>query len=100
MQILHINDGDDRPFCKKRSKRMTANPAESNCDDCHTVCGTNRKWLDDKLQFARLICEIVATQDGLNIDTLCESMDLEPADVQELFDRADLVWEEAKRAVR
>jgi len=51
------------------------------------------------IQFARLLCEIEATGDGLDINALSDSMDLEPAEVCELFDRAHEVWEDAKSAL-
>jgi hypothetical protein len=54
------------------------------------------KWEDDLVQFARLLCEIVATQDNLQIDALCESMDLLPENINELFERANVVWEKSK----
>lgn len=54
------------------------------------------RWADDKVQFARLLCEIVATQEGFDIKALCDAMDLEESDVQELFDRAERVWGAAK----
>lgn len=50
-------------------------------------------WLDDSIQFPRLLAEIVATQDNLDIAALCESMDLDPEEVDELFDRAQSAWE-------
>ena len=52
-------------------------------------------WLDDSIQFPRLIAEIVATQ-PLDLDALCESMDLELGDLCELFDRAEEAWTDAK----
>lgn len=54
------------------------------------------KWEDDAVQFPRLIAEINATQDRLDIDALAASMDLEPGNVHELFDRADAAWERIK----
>jgi hypothetical protein len=54
-------------------------------------------WSDDKVQFARLICEISAT--GINYDTLrhlMKSMDLEPKHIDELLARAKKVWETCK----
>ena len=53
-------------------------------------------WDNDLVQFARLLCEIQATQDTLRMDLLCESMDIEMRDLAELFDRAHDVWEHAK----
>lgn len=60
----------------------------------------NPKWLDDKLQFARLLCEISANWDETDakrtIRAIANSMDLTVDEVNELFDRADKVWEAAK----
>lgn len=56
---------------------------------------TNPLWDDDTIQFARLLAEISATQDSLDIAALCESMNLEPADVDALFERADVAWKAA-----
>ena len=53
-------------------------------------------WNSDLIQFARLLCEIVATQDNFNIEPIVESMDIDPAELNELFDRAHDVWEAAK----
>ena len=54
-------------------------------------------WENDKVQFARLLCEIIATQDNLDLQALCESMDLPLKRVQELFERAHSVFEEEKQ---
>lgn len=56
---------------------------------------TNPLWDDNTIQFARLLCEIMATQ-NVDYEALCESMDLTDADINDLFDRADDVWERAK----
>jgi hypothetical protein len=53
-------------------------------------------WDDDSIQFPRLICEIIATQE-LDLAELGESMDLEPADLNELFERAHVKWEQSKK---
>ena len=53
-------------------------------------------WSNDLIQFARLISEIQATQDNIDIDALCISMGLDPLDISELFDRAVDVWHEAE----
>ena len=57
---------------------------------------TNPKWDDNLTQFARLLCEVVAIQDNLDIPGLAESMDLTQEDVLVLLDRANTVWETAK----
>ena len=54
-------------------------------------------WNNNELQFARLLSEIQAM--GITteeIDTLGESMDLEPSEVHELFIRAEKIFEAAK----
>jgi hypothetical protein len=53
-------------------------------------------WDNNEIQFARLICELVANCDDLNAPALCESMDLDPGSLDELFERAHTVWENAK----
>lgn len=44
-------------------------------------------------QFIRLIAEMAATQDKLDVEALCESMDLEPPDVAAIFDAAQSMWD-------
>ena len=55
-------------------------------------------WSDDSIQFPRLIAEISATQEMLDIKAIATSMDLDLEDVDELFDRADARWEEIKKS--
>lgn len=57
-------------------------------------------WDNDLIQFARLLDEIRATQENLDYDSLCESMDLEPDDIDELFERAMKVFERAKAELK
>ena len=52
-------------------------------------------WGDDGIQLARLICELVANND-LELQSVAESMDLEMERVLELFERAHILWEDAK----
>lgn len=61
---------------------------------------SNRNWKDNRIQFARLICEINATQDKLDIPALADSMDLTVEEVTELFDRAHDEWEKIKTELR
>lgn len=58
------------------------------------------RWENDRIQFARLICEIVATHDEIDCAALRESMDLDQSDLDALFDRANEAWEKAKRKVK
>jgi len=54
------------------------------------------KWEDSYIQAIRLIAEIEATQEKLDIKALCESMDLEEEQLNELFNRLQMEWEEIK----
>lgn len=55
-------------------------------------------WHNNEIQFARLICEIVANIEGKKGEwkAVREEMGLMNDDFQELFDRAHMVWEQAK----
>jgi len=52
---------------------------------------------DSLIQFARLLCEIMATQDNFDSDALCKEMDINHIELNELLDRAHDVWEDAKQ---
>ena len=64
---------------------------------------TKSLWENDEIQFARLLCEMVAShslsasqwEDFLK--DVARSMDLEPDRVNELFERANTVFEKSKR---
>lgn len=64
----------------------------------------NPIWESDRIQFARLICEIVADQSSTDMARLttglCNSMDLEPDGLKELFERAEMVFEAFKRSMQ
>jgi len=53
-------------------------------------------WNNNEIQFARLLCELVAANESLAIEDVARSMDLEVEDVDGLFERAHEVFEEAK----
>lgn len=53
-------------------------------------------WGNNEVQFARLLCEIVAAEELLNWPEIRDSMSLEDEELHELFDRAHVVWEKAK----
>ena len=53
-------------------------------------------WDNNEIQFARLLCEIAGTQEAFDMPALCESMGLDRTKVEELFDRANAVWEHSK----
>lgn len=50
-------------------------------------------WERDEIQFPRLLAEILATQDKLDLQALAASMDLSVEQVSSLFDRANAAWE-------
>lgn len=58
----------------------------------------NDKWLNNEIQFPRLIAELEATGAFTNevISNLAESMDLRIDDVCNLIDRAQTEWEKIK----
>jgi hypothetical protein len=49
------------------------------------------------VQLSRLICEIAATQENLDVDSLCEATDLTVEELNSIFERANTVWEEFKQ---
>lgn len=54
---------------------------------------TNSLWLNDAVQFSRLLSEIYAS--GLSeyqYADLCESMNLDKFQINELFERAESSW--------
>lgn len=56
---------------------------------------SNTTWNNNAIQFPRLLAEIMATQ-NLDMEALAESMDLDIAEINQLFDRADSAWEAIK----
>jgi len=56
-------------------------------------------WQNDSIQFARLLSEMLATVDFTTRqrEALCASMDLAWADICEVLDRADDVWQDIKQ---
>jgi len=55
-------------------------------------------WSDNNIQFPRLLAEISANIDISDKDwnSLCQNMDLESEDINEIFDRASAEWEKIK----
>ena len=51
---------------------------------------------DNLIQFARLICEINATQDTLDWIALIKEMDTTAAKIADVFYQAHIVWETYK----
>lgn len=53
-------------------------------------------WENNEIQFARLLCELVANNERLNLMGVSDSMDLGVGKIHELLDRAHEVFEAAK----
>jgi len=53
-------------------------------------------WADDKVQFARLLCELGAACEMPEIDQVAASMDLDGEQMGELWRRAEAVWKQSK----
>lgn len=56
----------------------------------------NKNWNNDHLQFARLLAEIQACTEFKITNELMESMDLSKEQITEIFDRAEVAWEDIK----
>lgn len=56
-------------------------------------------WHNNELQFARLLCEIVAANGDLNFHSIMASMNLGVRELHDLFARAEKVWEDAKEKI-
>lgn len=55
------------------------------------------KWENNALQFPRLLAELQGVLCAADLKSVAESMDLEPDQVLELFDRAVEEWERIKK---
>lgn len=70
--------------------------------DAIRIPDEGERWHDNSVQFPRLLAEIVANV-NLTVaqhNELCASMDLESEELDELFERAQVAWEEIKEANR
>ena len=72
---------------------MTYEPLGYTEDELAELTRTEGVWFDNSVQFPRLLAEISATQSKLDYAALCASMDLEPADIDARFERAEDAWE-------
>lgn len=64
----------------------------------HVSTDANQNWNNNAIQFPRLLAEILSTVrfTTRQREDLCASMDLSWAEVCEVFDRADLMWQAIK----
>lgn len=121
MQGMSANDvahremevqADAAMFAQIDAAHAVGDPQPVPCPDCGTfgsvdcpTCQGNARWAQNEVQFARLLCEIVAAYDDEHgnlkhlLRDCANSMNLAPDQVNELFDRAEQVWEKAKAEV-
>jgi hypothetical protein len=61
----------------------------------------NEVWMDDSIQFPRLLAEIAANVNLTNrqVRHLCDSMDISKNELNELFDRAVMRFEYNKEKI-
>lgn len=90
----------------KRRLKPKAGAKMANGDTWREVPGglemleINPVWLNNEVQFARLLCELVANVDDLKMPEVAASMDISISELNSLFDRAEEAWAKAKRAVK
>lgn len=62
----------------------------------------NENWANDDIQFPRLLAELYATVglDEAQWDDLCATTGLDRGQILEIFERADVVWQEIKEKTR
>ncbi len=80
-----------------------SNPREA-LEELHRVSGAptpDTRWQDDEVQFARLLCELVAAGQPSDqvMQSLQEAMDLPESAIDELFEHAHRTWETAKARI-
>ncbi len=85
--VFPFKHSDDNLWC-----------AVGNLDELKAKMGmaVASAWRNNSVQFPRLLSEISATQDKLDLGALAESMDMSVDEVNELFDRAQEEWEKVK----
>jgi hypothetical protein len=68
-----------------------------DCDKPVVSSDPNVNWANDRIQYPRLLAELYAMS-GIDvlIRQVCTSMDLTPAQVEELFERAQRQWDQIK----
>ena len=107
--VVHICDdlGEVECYARELQAGLPPNPKLNYCqhkgckssiegwaDKCEKHNGS--LWDNNEIQFARLLCELVATCDDLKLRDCCESMDINQDELNELYDRAHAVWEASK----
>jgi hypothetical protein len=93
---FHLFDPDQpiqlHPYYDRHGKPCTKEESEASWKEVQVL------WDNNEIQFARLLCELRANCDleGMHWDLILESMDLEECHLDELWRRADQVWEKSK----
>jgi hypothetical protein len=87
-------DGDAQAFCQSCGHDDPVSAFRKTFANHHH----GEPWYDNGLQFTRLLAEVWAnvTFASGSWDSLCASMDLKKADIEDIFRRADDAWTLAK----
>lgn len=89
INMLHMMDSNSRHLLSIQASKSQSPAAQPT----QKVAPTADLWSRNDIQFPRLLSEIVATQDKLDMPALAESMDLDVSEVGELFERAQTAWQ-------
>ena len=72
------------------------------CDECTALLRAipTERWEDDTVQFPRLLAELRAVDiPAAQLAEVCDSMDIDPETLEELFTRAERRWNRIKAEV-
>lgn len=89
INMVHMMDGNSRHLLSIQAAKGPSLAGQPSAEGAPAA----DLWSRNDIQFARLLSEIVATQDKLDMPALAESMDLDVSDVAELFERAQTAWQ-------
>lgn len=89
INMLHMMESNSRHLLSIQASKGQSPAAQP----IQKIAPTADLWSRNDIQFSRLLSEIVATQDKLNMSALAKSMDLDVSEVDELFERAQTAWQ-------
>lgn len=96
LELAEHDDGAEcvESWCPSCGEQVSASPS----DAVDPLVVRQRIWLDDGIQFARLLAEIWAADaiSAIKMRTLSASMDLPVKRIEELFARAEVAFEAMK----
>ena len=97
-------DADDAVWATEDG-RLNTDSGKPYCDGCVPEEKDNpnpdAKWNDNAIQFPRLIAEISANVEitDKEWEDMCDSMDVTPVELEQLFNRASAEWERLKAEI-